>query len=177
MYKYFKQINNDYISQWKSKELSNEIITAPSAPNNFLNPSLEYLGVKLKVRFSGSCLKQNAITYNHGKSVNIYIAYEIIKKGTTTISDPTLENFLFGAVTLTKNAGIDKYKYSSHGFGFDRRSSFSFPGGGFGQNVLSFGVDKSFSAHIDNKKRHISLRKRTNTRIRTYFNCRKKVFN
>ena len=74
-------------------------------------------------------------------------------KGTTTISDPTLENFLFGAVTLTKNAGIDKYKYSSYGFGFDRRSSFSFPGGGFGQNVLSFGVDKSFSAHIDNKKK------------------------
>ena len=125
MYKYFKQINNDYISQWKSKELSNEIITTPSAPNNFVNPSLEYLGVKLKVRFSGSCLKQNAVTYNHGKSVNIYIAYEI-----------------------TKNAGIDKYKYSSYGFGFDRRSSFS-----FGQNVLSFGVDKSFSAHIDNKKK------------------------
>ena len=62
MYKFFKQINNDYISQWKSKGLSNEIITAPSEPNNFLNSSLEYLGVKLKVRFSGSCLKQNAIT-------------------------------------------------------------------------------------------------------------------
>ena len=51
MYKYFKQINNDYTSQWKSKGLSNEIITAPYARNNFLNPSLEYLCVKLKVRF------------------------------------------------------------------------------------------------------------------------------
>ena len=40
MYKYFKQIDNDYISQWKSKGLSNEIVTATSAPNNFLNRSL-----------------------------------------------------------------------------------------------------------------------------------------
>ena len=34
--------------------------------------------------------------------------------------------------TLTKNADIDKYRYSGYGTGFDRRSSFSFPGGGFG---------------------------------------------
>ena len=34
-------------------------------------------------------------------------------------------------------------------------STFSFPGGGFGQNVLIFGVDMSSSAHIDNKKKNI----------------------
>ena len=27
---------------------------------------------------------------------------------------------LFGAVSLTKNADIDKYKYSGYGIGFDR---------------------------------------------------------
>ena len=48
-----------------------------------------------------------------------------------------------------------KYKYSGYGTGFDRRSSFSFLGGGFGQNVLIFGVDMSSSAHIDNKKKDI----------------------
>ena len=32
---------------------------------------------------------------------------------------------------------------------------FSFPGGGYGQNVLIFGVDMSFSAHIDNTKKDI----------------------
>ena len=122
MYKYFNQINNDYIKSWKSKGLSDENITALSAPNNFLNPLLEYLGTKLKVRFSGNCLKQNAITYNHGKSVNIYIVYEINKTGNTTSSDPALENRLFGAVTLTKNADINKYKYSGYGIRFDRRS-------------------------------------------------------
>ena len=33
--------------------------------------------------------------------------------------------------------------------------NFSFPGGGFGQNVLIFGVDMSFFTHIDNKKKDI----------------------
>ena len=90
-----------------------------------------------------------------GKIVNIYIVYEINKKNSTTSSDPTLENCLFGAVTLTKNINIDKYGYSGYGIEFDRRSSFSFPGGGFGQNVLIFGADMSSSAHIDNKKKDI----------------------
>ena len=58
---------------------------------------------------------------------------------------------------MTKNTDIDKYGYSGYGIGFDRRSSFSFPGGGFGQNVLIFGVDMSFSAHIDNKKKDILI--------------------
>ena len=125
MYRYFKRIagvgSGDYIYYWKSKGLSDENITAPSAPNNFLNLSLEYLGTKPRVRFSGSCLKQNAIIYNHGKSVNIYIVYEIYKTDNTTSNDPTLENSLFGAVTFTENADIDKYKYSGYGTGFDRK--------------------------------------------------------
>ena len=56
---------------------------------------------------------------------------------------------------MTKNEDIDKCGYSGYGIGFDRRSSFSFPGGGFGQNVLIFGADMSSSAHIDNKKKDI----------------------
>ena len=111
--------------------------------------------------------------YVHRKIVNICIVFEL-GASTSNINDSTLKNCLFGAVTLTKNTDIDKYGYSGYGIGFDRRGSFSFPGGGYGQNVLIFGVDMSFSAHIDNKKRHISIRNRSNTRIRTYFNCRKK---
>ena len=71
MYKYFKATNSDYISSWISKGLSNESITPPSAANNFLTPSLNYLGTKIRVKFSGSCLKQDTITYTHGKIVNI----------------------------------------------------------------------------------------------------------
>ena len=92
------------------------------------------------------------------------------------VNHPTLKNCLFGAVTLTKDADIDKYGYCGCGIGFDRRGSFLFPGDGYGQNVLIFGVDMSFSAHIDNKKkRHISIGNRSNTRIRTYTKCRKNV--
>ena len=79
-----------------------------------------------------------------------------------------------------KNADIDKYGYSGYGTWFDRRSIFSFPGGGFGQNVLIFGADMSSSAHIYNGKKdikNISSGKRTNTRVRTYANSRKNVFN
>ena len=60
-----------------------------------------------------------------------------------------------GAVTLTKNVDIDKYGYSGYGIGFDRRGSFPFPGGGYGQNVLIFGVEVSFTSHIDNKRKDI----------------------
>ena len=70
-------------------------------------------------------------------------------------NDPTLIKCLFGVVTLTKNTDIDKYGYSGYGIGFDRRSSFSFPGTGFSQNVLIFGVDMNFSTHIDNSKKDI----------------------
>ena len=56
---------------------------------------------------------------------------------------------------MTKNGDIDKYGYSGYIIGFDRRSRFTFPGSGFGQNVLIFGADMSSSAHIDNKKKDI----------------------
>ena len=53
MYRYFKQItgigSGDYIYYWKSRGLSDKNITAPSAPNNFLN--LSYLDTKERVRF------------------------------------------------------------------------------------------------------------------------------
>ena len=106
-------------------------------------------------------------SYTHEKVVNIYIVYDLGASGSND-SDPSLKNCLFGAVTLTKNADIDKYEYSGYGIGYNRRSSFSFPGSGFGQNVLIFGVDMSFSAHIDNKKKDISSWKRTITRIRNF---------
>ena len=56
---------------------------------------------------------------------------------------------------MTKNADSDKYGYSGYGIGFGRRSSFSFAGGGFGQTILTFGVDMSLPTHIDNKQKDI----------------------
>ena len=91
---------------------------------------------------------------SYKKIVNIYIVYELAASSSHD-SDPTTKNYLFGAVTLTKNADIEMYKYSGYGIGFDRRPSFSFPKGGFGQNVLIFGANMSTSIHVDNKKKDI----------------------
>ena len=126
--------NTDYISSWKSKGFSAESIKPPTTSDNSLNPALNYYCTKTKVKFTGSCLKQSKISYNHGKVVNIYIAYEL-GASSSHINDPTLKSCLLGAVTLTKNADIDQYGYSGYGIGFDRRGSFSFRGGGYGQNV------------------------------------------
>ena len=175
MYRYFKVITNtDYISSWKSKGLSDESFKPPTTSVNSLNPALKYYGTETRVKFTGSCLKQSKIIYTHEKVVNIYIVYEL-GASSSHFDDHTLKSCLFGAVTLTKNADIDKYGYSGYGIGFDRRGSFSFPSGGYGQNVLILEVDMSSSPYIDNKKKD-SIRNRSKTRIRTYFNCRKNVF-
>ena len=116
---------------------------------------LNYYGTKTRVKFNGSFLEQPKLSYTHGIIVNIYIIYELSASSSHS-DDPTLENCLFGAVTLTKNADdIDKIGYSDYGIGFDRKSSFSFSSGGFGQDVIIFVVDMSSSAHVDNKKKEI----------------------
>ena len=153
MYRYFKMIiNTDYISSWNSEGLSAETIKPSTTSYNSLTPALNYDGTKTRVKFTGSYLKQSKIPCSHGKVVNICIVYEL-GGSSSHINDPALKNCLFGPVTLTKNANIDKYGYSGYGTGFDRRESFSFPGGGYGQEVLIYGVDMSSTTHIDNNKK------------------------
>ena len=163
MRKYFK-LNSvvdtvDYVLSWQSKGLSNESIKPPTTTNNSLTPELNYYGSKTKIKFTGSCLKQSSHIFTLKKVVNIYIVYELAASSSHT-SDPTIKNSLFDAVTLTRNADIEKYRYSGYGIGFDRRSSFSFPSGGFGHNVLIFGADMSTYTHIDNKKKDILVLRR-----------------
>ena len=67
------------ILSWKSKELFDKSIKAYTTSNKFLDPSLDFVGTKARIRFSGDCLKQEKITFNHGKIANIYISYEIEK--------------------------------------------------------------------------------------------------
>ena len=114
------------------------------------------MGTKTRVRFSGSCLKQDELTYDHEKVVSIYIVYEINKLNETS-SDPALENCLFGAVSLPKNANTDTYKHSRYRIGFDRHGSFSFSGTELGRNVIIFGVDLSSLTKIDNRKKDILI--------------------
>ena len=134
--------------------MSDENIIALTTNDYSLHPQSSYLGTKTRLEFRESCLKQDKITYNHEKIVNIYIVYELDKISTKT--SPTVVNYLFGAVSLTKNADIDKYKYSGYGIGFDRRNVYLF-GNGFGRNVITFGVDTSSSVHVDNKGKCILI--------------------
>ena len=123
MGKYFK-LNSvvgviDRVLSWQSKGLSNKSIKPPTTSDNSLTPELNFYGTKTRVKFTRSCLKQSDRFFTHKKVVNIYILYELAASSSHT-SDPTTKNCLFGAVTLTKNAEIEKYKYSGYGIGFDR---------------------------------------------------------
>ena len=121
IHRYFKITNAKYISSWKSKGLSSKTITPYATSDNSLTPLIDHYGSKVRVKFNGSCLKQsNKLTYCYGAKVNIYLVYELGASGSNN-SDPTLKHCLFGAVTLTKNADIGKYRYSGYGVGFDRR--------------------------------------------------------
>ena len=95
--KYFRRIagvgSSEYVYFWESSEvLSNEKINYIKTFNYSITSSLDYPGTKIRVTFDESCLKQNKITYNHEKIVNIYIAYEISKHYVIR-SYPTLKNF------------------------------------------------------------------------------------
>ena len=157
MYRYFKRIAGvgcgNYIYFWKSKGLSDESLDSVTASNYKITPELSFYDTKTSVEFNGSCLKQDKVIFNHGKIVNIYIVYEISQNYSIS-SYPTLENCLFGAVSLIKNADIDNYKYSGYGVGFDRHGEFSF-GNGLGKNCMIFGADLSSSSHANNKKINI----------------------
>ena len=102
MHKYFKLFSIsqylEYVSEWKSKGLSSESIKEISAPDNSLNPALNYSDTKIRVKFTGGCLKQSKILYTLVKIVNIYIVYELGASGSNS-NDPTLKNCLFGAVS------------------------------------------------------------------------------
>ena len=110
---------------------------------------------KIRIKFNGSFLNQFPPTILQGNIVNIYIVYEIASDY-KDINYPTLENCLFGSVKLTKNADIDKYRYSGYGIRFDRETSFYF-GNETGKNVIILRVDMSSSSKIDNRKKDISI--------------------
>ena len=106
MHRYFKRVagvgSGSYIYFWKSKGLSDEKINSITTSNYSITPELSHYGTKVRVKFSGSCLKHDKATYKHGTIVNIYIVYEISKNYNIS-SYPALESCLFGAVSLTKH--------------------------------------------------------------------------
>ena len=60
------------VLSWQSKGISNESIQPPTTSIYNLSPRLSYYGTKIKVQFTGSCLKQPKFTFTYKKVVNIY---------------------------------------------------------------------------------------------------------
>ena len=71
-------VSTTYIHYWKSKGLTNEQIKPPNiSTSNDLASILEYNGVEMNLKFNGSLLRQNRVTYNHGSNESIFIVYKL----------------------------------------------------------------------------------------------------
>ena len=107
--------------------MSDEKINSIKTSDYGLTPYLDYYDTnKIRVKFNGGCLLQDRSTLLHGGIINVYIISETTDNFNVR-SYPTLENWLFRAVKLTKNADIVKYGYSYYEIGFDRHGFFFAP--------------------------------------------------
>ena len=60
--RYFEVIANTlYISSWKCKGLSDETVKPPVTFDNSLTLLIDYLAKKIRLKFSGSCLKESKL--------------------------------------------------------------------------------------------------------------------
>ena len=128
-------------------------------------PNLKNDG-RMHVYLSGNHFQQNKVIIpNNNNAINIYCVYKldpIVSRRDTTF---TIQNALFGAMEITKNAtDSSKNNYKGYGICFDERSQFGHTitedGRAHttnGRNVLISGVDMSFSAHATNRANHIYL--------------------
>ena len=122
---------------------------------------------RMHVHLSGNHFQQNKVIIpnNSKNAINIYCVYELDSVASSRDTSFTIQNALFGAMQITKNATDNsKNNYKGYGICFDERSQFghTITEDGItytsnGRNVLIFGVDMSFSAHATNKANHIYL--------------------
>ena len=91
------------------------------------------------------------------KVINLCISYTLGPQLRNFNTNFTLSNCLFGSLKLTKNADLDKYKFTRYGIGFDSCGEYSLHDGSIDKNFIIFGVDMSSSVHIDNKGKDILI--------------------
>ena len=126
---------------------------------------------RLYVYLQGNHFQQNNVLTSSNDHVinknvfNIYIVYKSDSLASTRDTSFTIQNALFGAMQITKNA-TDNSKSNCKGYGicFDEGSEFghTITEGGFthttdARNVLIFGADMSFSVHATNRANNIYL--------------------
>ena len=138
--------------------MSNEKMKHPYTENKSFSPKLVWMSnPKIKLRFTGSCLKQDKATFTPNNIVNLYIVYELNIWSQDLNVKFTLKDCLIGSVKITKNADPNKYFSSVYGIRFDSCSLFSISNFDWAKNVIIFGVDISSSVHANNKNKVILI--------------------
>ena len=107
------------------------------------------------VYLSGNHFQQNKTDIFNNIGINIYCVYKLDPKSSSRDDTFSVQNALFGAMEITKNAGTSKYKYKGCGICFDKGGSFSKGNISNGKNVLIFGVDESSLVHENYKANNI----------------------
>ena len=118
---------------------------------------------RMNVYLSGNHFQQNVASIpNNDNDINIYCVYKLDQIASNRDTTFTLQNALFGAMQITKNADTSKYNYKGYGICFDEGGQFghTITEGGSAhttntRNVLVFGADMSFSTHADNRTNNI----------------------
>ena len=86
----------------------------------------------------------------------IFIAFYQIEPISNSRDDTfTVQNALFGAMQITKNADTSKYKYKGYGICFDEGEMFSMGNINNSRNVIIFGVHENSVVHSNNKANNI----------------------
>ena len=160
------QFTGGKISTWKSTGIFNysgdSNMSAVGDSGGDL-PDIKNDG-RLYIYLSGNHFQQNkVIISNNDNVINIDCVYEIQLISSSRDTTFTIQNALFGAMQITKNATDNsKNNYKGYGICFDERSQFGHiiteDGCAHttnGRNVLIFGVDMSFSVRATNRTNNI----------------------
>ena len=146
------------ISTWKSTGIFNYLgssnINAVRNSKSVL-PELKNDG-RMHVSLSGNHFQQNeVIISNNDNVINIYCIYKIDPIASTRDDTFAVQDALFGAIEITKNADTSKYKFKGYGACFDEGGTFSMGNINNGRNVLIFGVEESSLVLSNNKANNI----------------------
>ena len=93
--------------------------------NNFY-PSIKNISGELYVSFSGNYFVQAQDIVNISNNViNIYCVYKLDPIDVSRNKRFAIQNALFGAIEIIKNANTSKYKYKGYGICFDESEEFT----------------------------------------------------
>ena len=147
------------ISTWKSTGIFNYVSNNNTIVVEDASGDLPELKVDddLYTYLSGNHFQQNKADIFNNIIINIYCVYKLDPMSSSRDDTFIVQNALFGAIQITKNADTTKYKYKGYGICFDEGGSFSKGNISNGKNVLIFGVDESSLVHANNKTNNIYL--------------------